>query len=114
MVILSMSTRRSTSDERSPVMPIDDAAVVSRVPGMIDSEIDGELVGLHLDSGHCYGFNPTATRIWTLIELPQQFGSVCAALGEEFEVDETTCRREAGRLIGELVREGLAEVKSSA
>jgi hypothetical protein len=93
-------------------MVIDDEAIVARRAGMIDSQIDGELVGLHLESGNCYGFNATATRIWALIEPPAAFGSVCAALCEEFEVEAQTCRNETSMLIADLVREGLAEIKS--
>jgi len=91
---------------------IPDQAIVARRAGMIDSEIDGELVGLHLDSGNCYGFNATATRIWALIEKPMAFGSVCAALCQEFEVDGHTCRSDTALLVSQLVREGLAEISA--
>jgi len=94
----------------TPAPVIDDTSVVVRRTGMIDSEIDGELVGLHLDSGNCYGFNVTATRIWSIIERPTPFSSLCTALSEEFEVDYATCHHETGLLIAELVDKRLAEV----
>lgn len=86
---------------------IDDQTVIARNSGMIDAEIGGELVGLHLESGNCYGFNPTATRIWALIEQPTSFGDLCAALTAAFDVDDATCRNDVALLIDELNREGL-------
>lgn len=95
--------------DRSPA-DIDDTAIIARRSGMIDSRIEDELVGLHLASGNCYGFNATATRIWAAIEAPASFAAVCAVLIEEFDVDALTCRQETARLVSALVREGLAEV----
>lgn len=91
-----------------------DTSEIARATGMIDAEIGGELVGLHVESGHCYGFNPTATRIWALIEQPMSFGALCAALVEEFDIDLDTCRRDATALIEDLVRERLVIITPAA
>lgn len=88
-------------------LTIDDAMVIARDSGMIDAQVAGELVGLHIESGNCYGFNATATRIWEMIEPPMSFGALCTALTAAFDVDDATCRRDVGQLIDELVREGL-------
>ena len=93
------------TDSASP--RIDDRSVIARTSGMIDAEIGGELVGLHVDSGTCYGFNATATRIWSMIETPMAFGDLCTALTSHFAVDETTCRRDVAVLVEQLAREGL-------
>lgn len=89
---------------------IDDATIIARNDGMVDAEIGGELVGLHLESGNCYGFNPTATRIWALIEQPKNFGDICATLTAAFDVDDATCRQDVGALIAELHHEGLVSL----
>lgn len=96
-----------------PFPTIDDNAVIARNAGMIDAEIAGELVGLHLESGNCYGFNATATRIWAIIEEPMSFRALCNSLTAAFDVDDATCRRDVGRLIDELVREGLVTVNAA-
>jgi Coenzyme PQQ synthesis protein D (PqqD) len=87
--------------------PIADTTRIARGDGFIDAEIGGELVGLHLASGNCYGFNPTATRIWALIDQPMRFDDLCAALMTEFDVDIDTCRRDTAALVAELVSEKL-------
>lgn len=71
---------------------MDGETLVTREAGMIEAEVAGELVGLHVDRGVCYGFNPTATRLWRLIETPQTLAALCAALAAEYDVEEARCR----------------------
>ena len=87
--------------------------IVSRRDGMIEAEVDGELLGLHVDKGFCYGFNPTATRIWALIETPQTVTQLCETLSEEFEVEPNDARPDVEALLDELEREGLVELKAA-
>ena len=89
-----------------------DTVTVARRPGLIEALVDGELIGLHVDNGLCYGFNDTATRIWVLIEQPATLGAICAALTREFAVDPETCAREVMDLVDSLHRDGLVEVRS--
>lgn len=86
---------------------MNDDTIVSRSGGMIEAEIDGELVGLHIDKGDCYGFNKTATRIWALIEQPRSVREICAALTADFEVSNEECAAQVRDLLGELESEGL-------
>ncbi len=88
--------------------------LVSRLPGLIEAEVDGELVGLHVDKGSCFGFNKTATRIWSLIEQPRRIGQICEALVAEFEVAPDECEREVKALLAELEREELVRVVPAA
>ena len=85
--------------------------IASRRDGMIEAEVDGELLGLHVDKGFCYGFNPTATRIWALIETPQTVTELCRTLSEEFEIEPDDARPDVEALLEELEREGLVELK---
>ncbi len=84
--------------------------MVARREGLIEAEVDGELVGLHIDNGFCYGFNPTATRIWALIETPQSVTQLCETLAEEFEVDPAEARPDVIALLEDLKREQLVDL----
>ncbi|MBI3676004.1 MAG: PqqD family protein [Proteobacteria bacterium] len=84
---------------------------VVRGKGLIEAEVDGELVALHIDKGVCYGLNKVGSRVWQLIETPAKIGDVCAALTSEFDVDAATCEREVLDLLEELRAEGLIEVR---
>lgn len=85
--------------------------LVLRRPGLLETEVDGELVGLHVDNGTCYGFNATATRIWSLIETPARIGALRDALTAEFDVDPETCETELLALLRELEADGLVELR---
>lgn len=68
--------------------------VVSRAVDLPLAQLDDESLALDENAGYYYVFNPTATRVWELIQQPMVVDNVCARLLEEFEVDEATCRRE--------------------
>lgn len=84
--------------------------IAARREGLIEAEVDGELVGLHIDNGYCYGFNPTATRIWALIETPKSVTQLCDELSEEFEVSPEDARPDVVALLEQLQREKLVEL----
>ena len=86
-------------------------AVVSRLPGLIEAEVDGELIGLHVDKGNCFGFNKTATRVWGLIEQPRSIAQICEALVAEFEVEPDECERQVRDLLADLEREELVRIQ---
>jgi hypothetical protein len=85
--------------------------LVRRREGLIQAEVDGELVALHVDNGACYGFNPTATRIWALIETPQRLTGIIEKLVDEYEVDPETCDRQVRAVLKDLERDGLVELQ---
>lgn len=82
---------------------------VHRRAGLIEAEVDGEIVALHIDNGTCYGFNTTATRIWTMIAEPKLVSDLRDALVDLFDVDPAICTQELGALLDELEQDGLVE-----
>ena len=88
--------------------------IVRRRAELIETEVDGELVALHVDNGTCYGFNGTATRIWALVEQPRLFSQLKEELTREFDVDPAVCERELGELLRELEGDGLVELEPAA
>ena len=88
--------------------------IVSRRAELIETEVDGELVALHVDNGTCYGFNGTATRIWSMIEQPRRLSELKEALLSEFDVDPELCGRQLAGLLKELEGDGLVELAPAA
>ena len=86
---------------------VDGTTLVSRQPGMIEADAAGELVGLHVDRGVCYGFNATATRVWQLLEQPCTVDDLTTALMAEHDVDEAECRAGVTDLLATLADEQL-------
>lgn len=89
---------------------LSDGLTVTRRPGLIEAEVDGELIGLHIDNGVCYGFNRTATRVWRLIERPTSLAEICQVLTQEFAVDHQDCADEVTALLREMQRDGLVDM----
>ena len=81
--------------------------IVARRPGLIEADVGGDLIALHVDNGACYGFNPTATRIWRLIEQPQDLDALCRTLTIEYAVDREACREQVVAILRQLEGEGL-------
>ena len=88
--------------------------IVSRRAELIETEVDGELVALHVDNGTCYGFNGTATRVWALIEQPKRLSELKAQLLREFDVEPEVCDRQVTSLLSELEADGLVELAPAA
>jgi PqqD family protein of HPr-rel-A system len=88
-----------------------DDMIVARREALLATEVDGEMVALHVEKGTCYGFNGTATRIWAMLEEPRRLSEIRDSLLEEFDVDPETCEREVRQLLQELEADGLIELR---
>ena len=88
-----------------------DDVIVSRRASLLEAEVDGEIVALHVDNGTCYGFNATASRIWSLVETPMRLSELRDSLVAEFDVDPATCEAQLTELLAELQADGLVELQ---
>ena len=95
-------------------MQLADSAQVVVVPGHMAANAAGELVILHATEGKYYGLNAVGLRVWDLIQLPRSAAEIGAILASEFDVEETTARRDAEQLLGDLISHGLATVVSAS
>ena len=79
---------------------------------LLTTEVDGELIGMSVEQGTCYGLNGVGTRIWALLSEPRSVDELCRQLTEEYEVDDAQCRAEVIELLEELRSEGLVTVQA--
>ncbi len=91
-----------------------DDCMVRRTTGLLEAQLDGELVGLHVEQGTCYGFNATATRIWEMIEQPIRLSVLRERLLGEYDIDGETCDEQLQGLLRELQEQGLVEMEPLA
>ncbi len=89
----------------NPVLSI--TTIISRNGAVIETEIDGEIVALNIDTGNCYGLNPVGSRVWNLIATPIRISDICAQLITEYQVQADTCEQQVLDLLEELRAEGL-------
>lgn len=81
--------------------------------GLLTAEVNGELIGISVEQGTCYGFNGVGSRIWALLAEPRSLDDLCALLLAEFEVDAERCRAEVVALLEELRAEGLVRATAA-
>jgi coenzyme PQQ synthesis protein D (PqqD) len=84
--------------------------MITRSAGVIDAEIDREIVALSIERGICYGLNRVGSRIWNLVANPVRVAELCATLVSEYNVDLDVCERETLDLLEELRAEGLITI----
>jgi hypothetical protein len=80
----------------------------------VETEADGELIALDVETAVCYGLNPVAARVWRLLAEPVSVRDLRARLRAEFDVDEATCERELADLLQALLSELLIQVAPPA
>ncbi len=98
------------SDEGVSREPRPETVILGRA-AVAFSALDDEHLAIDVDKGFAYSLNPTAMRVWELIEQPISFGALCALLADEFEVDAAVCRTEVAGLVGALAEAGLIELR---
>lgn len=89
------------------VSPLSPGSLIARGDGLIEAEIDQEVVALNIELGTCYCLNRVGSRIWNLLMVPTRIGDLCATLLTEYSVDPPVCERQVLDLLEELRAEGL-------
>lgn len=85
--------------------------VVARRDGLIETFVGDELAGLHIENGTIYWFNPTATRVWQLLEQPMTLTGLCTELSSEYAVDPATCEADIRYVLEDLRADDLIDLK---
>ena len=85
----------------------EDSPRIIRCDDLLEADVNGEIVALHIEKGQCYGMNNVASRIWALLAEPTSPAQICAKLAEEYAVDPATCRADVDALLADLKAEGL-------
>ena len=53
---------------------------VMAVPGQVSTNLSGEEIILHLDTGVYYGLDPVGARIWALVQETNTVGDICSII----------------------------------
>jgi hypothetical protein len=80
-----------------------------RCEELLEADVNGEIVALHVERGQCYGLNGVASEIWRMLAEPTSIDDICRKLTAEYDVDSATCRSEVRGLVENLREEGLVK-----
>ena len=76
-------------------MTFDPSATIVRTSEAIATEIDGEIVLIHIEDGKYFGLDPVGSEIWRRLETPKRVDALCDELKAHFEGDPNMIEREA-------------------
>lgn len=85
-------------------------ATVVAAKDQVSTNLEGEVVILHLKNGVYYGLNPLGGRIWDLLQEPRTVSEIRDIILNEYEVSSPRCEQDLLRLLEELADRGLIEV----
>jgi hypothetical protein len=85
------------------------SAVVAS-PRQVSSDLGGEAVILHLESGVYYGLNEVGAAIWALLREPKGVVEIQESIQAEFAVDAERCQKDVIAILRQFEADGLIEV----
>ena len=86
-------------------MPLSDAVTIP--DDVLARQVGQETVILDLASGRYFGLDPVGAHIWRLLTEGHTPAQACDRLLEEYEVGREELERDVGRLVDELLAQGL-------
>ena len=80
--------------------------MVRREGDWLAAKVGDELVVMSAETGNYVGLTEVGARIWELLETPQELGSLCGKLLQEFDVSAEVCRDDVDVFLIELAKHG--------
>ncbi|RQH01241.1 PqqD family protein [Natrarchaeobius oligotrophus] len=77
----------------------------------LSTNIDGETVILHLDSGTYYGLNEVASEIWSRLQEPRTVGELCEEILATYEISPDRCTNDVESVLADLADADLVEIE---
>jgi hypothetical protein len=94
--------------------PLTLESVVVASPDQVSCPLEDEVAILHLRAGVYYSLDPVGARIWELVATPRPVRAIRDALVAEYDVEPARCERDLLRLLEDLARAGLVEIRDGS
>jgi hypothetical protein len=90
-------------------------SMISRHPGQLSAEVNGEVLMMHEKSGNYFGLNPVASFIWQALSEPQSVAALCDAVVAHYGIAREICEPDVLFFIDDMIKDGLmiAEIPPS-
>ena len=84
---------------------------VQKLPGKFaETEIDDEMVIMHLDTGVFFSVDQTALAIWHLLDSVHDVPTLVSTLEEKFDISADECEEQVTQFVENLKEKGLVSV----
>ena len=85
-------------------------ALVTRTEGLMSAPVDDDVVFLNPSTDSYIALDRIGRRIWELLESPQRFEDLVAALAAEFDAEVSIVGADVAGFLDELKRERMVSV----
>ncbi len=83
---------------------------VTAVSDQVSTNLSGEEIILHLETGIYYGLDPVGARIWALLRETTTVGDICTSICAEYDIDPEQCQQDVQQFLLALAAARLIEV----
>lgn len=87
---------------------------ISATQGQVSSNLNDEMVILHVKTGSYYGLNDVGTRVWNLVQETTTAAAVRDVILSEYDVAQSKLEHDLQALLSDLYRKGLIEVRHAS
>ena len=78
-------------------------SIILRSDDIVCGTVDADMMMMSIENGKYYQLNPTAGRIWNMLERPLEVSELCNHLCKEFKVAPEDCRKDLLPFLDELI-----------
>ncbi len=103
----------SRTSEQAAATPAETPQFVA-APDQVFSELGGEAVIMHLQSGTYFGLNEVGAFLWQQLQEPKSVAALCEALQAEYDVSREVCQPDIEALLQQFQDSQLIEVANEA
>lgn len=83
--------------------------LIKQPDNFLASEVDGELILVHGDTGAFFALKDVGLSIWRKLDENPALDAVCECLRSEYDVSPEQCQKSVDRFARELVEAGFAK-----
>jgi len=94
-------------------MVISAQSIVVAVSEQLSSNVGGQAVVLHVNSGKYFGFEAVGARIWELIQQPRRVSEIRDVVLREYDADPAECEPDVLAFLQQIQEAGLIEVRDA-
>lgn len=85
--------------------------MIAKSDNFVESNVDDEVIVMHLDEGNFSSLKSTGLRIWSMLDEPTSVAKICETLLGEFDVSESDCQEQTIAFLQGVSERGLITVE---
>ena len=92
------------------LIPVAEAALISRSPSVLTTELDGEVLMMSIERGCYFSLNNVARDIWRRLDAPCSFSALVDGLAADYDASRATIVSDVQALLSRMVAEDIVRI----